>query len=257
MILVSVPLIALLWRQRATLRMADEPESQLRGAAAGQPRGETTGSLPGAGQRDHDPDRRPAQHPDVASSYRVLRNTPATWRANCSIAGERLTRRTGTCSSLRLMTDRQTSSDVLVAPMVIEYPFTRTTGPVIGAFLTGLRERVLVGIKAQRRPGDRAAGRVRPDDRRGPHRAGRGRARGRGHDVGLGQSNPHPKHPLDHPFAWALIRLDGADTAMLHVVDAGSIDAMQHRHAGRARWARRARGPHQRHRVLGARGGAA
>ena len=46
------------------------------------------------------------------------------------------------------MTDRQTSSDVLVAPMVIEYPFSRTTGPVIGAFLTGLRERMLVGIKA-------------------------------------------------------------------------------------------------------------
>jgi uncharacterized OB-fold protein len=40
-------------------------------------------------------------------------------------------------------------------------------------------------------------------------------------------SHPHPKHVLDHPFAWALIRPDGADTAMLHVVDAGSIDAMQ------------------------------
>ena len=43
------------------------------------------------------------------------------------------------------MTDRQTTSDVLVAPMVIEYPFIRTTGPVIGAFLTGLREGILVG----------------------------------------------------------------------------------------------------------------
>ena len=27
--------------------------------------------------------------------------------------------------------------DVLSAPDVIEYPFRRTTGPVIGAFLTG------------------------------------------------------------------------------------------------------------------------
>ncbi len=36
---------------------------------------------------------------------------------------------------------------VLSAPLVIEYPFSRTTGPVIGAFLTGLRERVLVGIR--------------------------------------------------------------------------------------------------------------
>ena len=31
--------------------------------------------------------------------------------------------------------------------MIIEYPFSRTTGPVIGAFLTGLREQVLLGIK--------------------------------------------------------------------------------------------------------------
>ena len=29
-----------------------------------------------------------------------------------------------------------------------------------------------------------------------------------------------------HPFAFALIRLDGADTTLVHVVDAESIDAM-------------------------------
>ena len=41
---------------------------------------------------------------------------------------------------------------------------------------------------------------------------------------------PSAKHPLPRPFAWALIQLDGADTAMLHAVDAGSSrDA--HRHA--------------------------
>ena len=38
-------------------------------------------------------------------------------------------------------------SGVLAAPLIIEYPFSRTTGPVIGAFLTGLREQVLLGIK--------------------------------------------------------------------------------------------------------------
>ncbi len=37
--------------------------------------------------------------------------------------------------------------DVLSAPVVIEYPFRRTTGPVIGAFMTGLREGIIVGIK--------------------------------------------------------------------------------------------------------------
>jgi len=37
---------------------------------------------------------------------------------------------------------------------------------------------------------------------------------------------PTVKHPLAHPFAFALVRLDGADTALMHAVDAGSIDAM-------------------------------
>src|SRR5215207_10770122 len=39
-------------------------------------------------------------------------------------------------------------ADVLTAPLVIEYPFSRTTGPVIGAFFTALREGFIVGIKA-------------------------------------------------------------------------------------------------------------
>ena len=39
------------------------------------------------------------------------------------------------------------ADEVLTAPLVLEYPFTRTTGPVIGAFLTGLREGVVQGVK--------------------------------------------------------------------------------------------------------------
>jgi uncharacterized OB-fold protein len=31
---------------------------------------------------------------------------------------------------------------------------------------------------------------------------------------------PSRKHPLDRPFAWALVQLDGADTSLLHAVDA-------------------------------------
>ena len=40
-------------------------------------------------------------------------------------------------------------------------------------------------------------------------------------------SHPLPKHPRQSPFAWALIRLDGADTAMLHVVDGGDPEALR------------------------------
>ena len=34
--------------------------------------------------------------------------------------------------------------------------------------------------------------------------------------------DPSEQHPLDHPFAFALIQLDGATTPLLHAVDAGS-----------------------------------
>lgn len=115
---------------------------------------------------------------------------------------------------------------VLSAPLTIEYPFSRTTGPVIGAFLTGLREEVLVGSRA-------LDGRVIvPPAEFDPVT---------GEDltelVEVGPAGtvetwawvarPHEKHPLDRPFAWAQIRPDGADTAMLHAVDAGSIDRMR------------------------------
>jgi uncharacterized OB-fold protein len=40
------------------------------------------------------------------------------------------------------------------------------------------------------------------------------------------QNQPLEGQPLDRPFAWALIKLDGADTPLLHAVDAGSSDAI-------------------------------
>ena len=40
------------------------------------------------------------------------------------------------------------SQDVLSAPHAIEYTYTRSTGPIIGAFLTALRDRRIVGVRA-------------------------------------------------------------------------------------------------------------
>jgi uncharacterized protein len=31
---------------------------------------------------------------------------------------------------------------------------------------------------------------------------------------------PRPKHPLQTPFAWVLVKFDGADTSFLHVLSA-------------------------------------
>ena len=47
---------------------------------------------------------------------------------------------------------------------------------------------------------------------------------------------PRPKHPLRKPFAWALVRLDGASTSMLHAVDAGDESKMSTGMRVRVRW---------------------
>ena len=44
----------------------------------------------------------------------------------------------------------------------------------------------------------------------------------RGHDVGVGDRAARASTRSTDPFAWALIKPDGADTPMLHAVDAGS-----------------------------------
>jgi uncharacterized OB-fold protein len=47
---------------------------------------------------------------------------------------------------------------------------------------------------------------------------------------------PFHTHPLDTPFAFALIKLDGADTAMVHAVDAGSAEKMSTGMKVQPRW---------------------
>jgi len=118
-----------------------------------------------------------------------------------------------------------TESDVLRAPHVIEYTYTRSTGPVIGAFLTGLRDGRILGATSP------SSGVVVPPTEYDPITA---QDVGELVEVGPGgvvttwswASTPLKDQPLDRPFAWALVKLDGADTAMLHVVDASGRDAM-------------------------------
>jgi len=115
--------------------------------------------------------------------------------------------------------------EVLRAQHVLEFPYKRSLGPVIGAFSTGLRDGHLLGARTR-------AGRVVfPPTEYDPDT---------GEDtdgdlVEVGPSGvvrswawtdrPRPDQPLDRPFAWALVQPDGADTSMLHVLDAGSPDS--------------------------------
>ena len=50
------------------------------------------------------------------------------------------------------------------------------------------------------------------------------------------EPEPRRGQPLDRPFAWALVQLDGADTGLLHALDAGSPDAMRTGMRVRVRW---------------------
>lgn len=126
--------------------------------------------------------------------------------------------------------------DLLRAPLVIEYPFTRTVGPVQSAFLTGLREGFVVGVR-------RSDGTVMvPPVEYDPTTADELTELVEVGSAGVvttwaWESKPDARQPLDRPFAWALIRLDGADTPMLHVVDAVSPDAISAGTRVRIRWA--------------------
>ena len=114
----------------------------------------------------------------------------------------------------------------LQAPMEIAFDYTRSLGPVLGRFMTALRDRRILGARA-------ADGRVHaPPFEYDPVTA---RPPTELVEVGPGgtvlswswQPEPLAGQPLDRPFGWALIRLDGADTAMLHAVDAGSAATMR------------------------------
>ncbi|MFJ9416496.1 OB-fold domain-containing protein [Streptomyces sp. NPDC101227] len=126
--------------------------------------------------------------------------------------------------------------EVLTAPLVVEFPFTRSLGPVQSAFLTGLRERTVLGVTA-------SDGRVVvPPTEYDPVTAEEIRDLvevGTTGTVTTWAWNPAPRRgqPLQTPFAWVLVRLDGADTALLHALDAPGPDAVRTGMRVAIRWA--------------------
>ncbi|MFE3722157.1 Zn-ribbon domain-containing OB-fold protein [Streptomyces cyaneofuscatus] len=127
-------------------------------------------------------------------------------------------------------------TDVLSAPLVVEFPFTRSLGPVQSAFLTGLRERTVLGVRAD--DGTVLVPPVEYD----PVTANELRELVEVATTGTVTTwawNPSPRRdqPLGAPFAWVLVRLDGAATALLHALDAPGPDAVHTGMRVRIRWA--------------------
>ncbi|MEU1149276.1 Zn-ribbon domain-containing OB-fold protein [Streptomyces sp. NPDC005863] len=128
------------------------------------------------------------------------------------------------------------SPEVLRAPLVVEFPFTRSLGPVQSAFLTGLRERTLLGV----RTGDGRT--LVPPVEYDPVTAEEIRDLVEVAPTGTVTTwawnhEPRRGQPLDTPFAWVLVRFDGADTALLHALDAPGPDAVRTGMRVRVRWA--------------------
>lgn len=127
-------------------------------------------------------------------------------------------------------------SEPLSASYLLQFTYSRTTGPVIGRFLTGLRDGRIEGVRTK-------SGKVLvPPVEYDPETSDP-----TGDFVEVGQAGvvttwtwvaePRELHTLKKPFAFALIKLDGADTAMVHVVDAGSESAMRTGMRVKAKWA--------------------
>ena len=135
--------------------------------------------------------------------------------------------------------DGVAEGEVLSAPLVLEYPFRRTVGRVQSAFLTGLREGLVLGIRA--RDGRVVCPPVEYDPVTGDELDEIVRVAEEGTVTTWSwEPESRPNQPLGHAFAWALVRLDGADTAMLHAVDAGAVTAMTTGMRVRIRWRDRA-----------------
>ncbi|CAN1566186.1 Domain of unknown function DUF35, OB-fold, C-terminal [Mycobacteriaceae bacterium] len=106
----------------------------------------------------------------------------------------------------------------LSAPLTLSFDYTRSVGPTLGAFFTALRGRRITGVRG-------SDGRVHvPVIEYDPVSYEPLTEIVPVSSVGTvlswtWQPAPLDGQPLDRPFAWALIKLDGADTALLHAVD--------------------------------------
>ena len=131
---------------------------------------------------------------------------------------------------------RPVNEAALTAPHSLEYTYKRSLGPILSQFFTALRDRRMLGVR-------------RPD--------GTVMMPPKEYDPDTGQSldemvevsaegvvrswswveQPRRQQPLDHPFAYALVLLDGADTTFIHVVDGVTEAEMRTGLRVRARWA--------------------
>lgn len=127
-------------------------------------------------------------------------------------------------------------SRTLQAPVTVAFDYTRSTGPVLGRFLSGLRDGVVVG-------GRTSTGQVVvPPLEFDPVTHEPTTDFVEVSSVGTVTSwtwvpEPVKAQPFDRPFAFALVTLDGADVPLLHALDVASPAEVSTGMRVRVRWA--------------------
>ena len=124
----------------------------------------------------------------------------------------------------------------LSAPVTVAFDYTRSTGPVIGRFLTGLRDATLIA-------GRTSDGRVvLPPPEFDPVTHEPTTDFVEVEPAGTVTSwtwvsEPVAAQPFDRPFAFVLVTLDGADVPFLHALDVSSPDDVSTGMRVQVRWA--------------------
>ncbi len=109
------------------------------------------------------------------------------------------------------------SKDLLRAPFELAYNYKRSSGPVMSKFFEALGQQKILGTKSNAGKVFSPAAEFDPETNEPLKEMV---------EVGPGGvvesfswiENPQHHHLIKEPFAFALIKLDGADTSMLHMV---------------------------------------
>jgi uncharacterized OB-fold protein len=114
---------------------------------------------------------------------------------------------------------RDDADGSLSAPYSIAFPFSRTVGPTIGAFLGGLRESRLHGVRAA--DGTVLCPAFEFDPRTSEPTGELVPLDHRGTVVAWTWVPARADDVIGHDFAWALIAIDGTVGSLFHAVDTG------------------------------------
>ena len=121
------------------------------------------------------------------------------------------------------------------APLVLSYPYKRTMGPTMSRFLIGLRDQRIEGTVGS--DGTIYVPPAEFDPITGQALSEWRTVADEGTVLSWSwQPTVDDASPLSRPFAWALIKLDGADTPLLHAVEVESPEAIGTGTRVKVRW---------------------